>query len=124
MSDQKTEKIVIFGTHGPEDPERATLPFVMGNGALLMESEAMVILQGTGVLLAKKGCYEHVFAAGLPSLKDQVDAFLEQGGKILVCTPCIKERRIEESMLIETAEPIAAARAIQEVLAANAVLNY
>jgi uncharacterized protein len=124
MSDQKSEKIVIFGTHGPEDPERATLPFVMGNSGLIMESEVVVILQGTGVLLAKKGCYEHVFAAGLPPLKEQVDLFLQQGGKILVCTPCINERKIEESMLIEAAEPIAAARAIQDVLEANAVLNY
>lgn len=124
MSDPKPEKIVVIGTHGPEDPERATLPFVMGNAALLMEVQAVVILQGTGVLLAKRGCYEHVFAAGLPSLKNQVDTFLEQGGKILVCTPCIRERKIEESMLLDTAEPIAAARAIQEVLEANSVLSY
>ena len=124
MSDQKTEKIVVFGTHGPEDPERATLPFVMANAAMIMDVEAVVILQGTGVLLAKKGCYEHVFAAGLPSLQAQVEVFLEQGGKILVCTPCINERKITEAMLIETSEPIAAARAIQEVLEADAVLNY
>ena len=124
MSDQKTEKIVIFATHGPEDPERATLPFIMGNAAMIMESEAVVILQGTGVLLAVKGCYEHVFAAGMPPLQDQVKLFIEQGGKILVCTPCIKERKIDESMLIDTSEPIAAARAIQEVLESNGVINY
>ena len=76
------------------------------------------------MLLAPKGCYEHVFAAGLPSLQTQIETFLEQGGKILVCTPCINERKITEDMLIDTAEPIAAARAIQEVLDANAVLNY
>jgi uncharacterized protein len=124
MSEPNAEKIVVFGTHGPEDPERATLPFVMANAAMIMDVEAVVILQGTAVLLAKKGCYEHVFAAGLPSLASQVETFLEQGGKILVCTPCINERKITEDMLIETSEPIAAARAIQEVLEANAVLNY
>jgi uncharacterized protein involved in oxidation of intracellular sulfur len=124
MPGEKTEKIVIFATHGPEDPERATLPFVMGNGALVMDIETVVILQGVGVILAKKGCYEHVFAAGLPPLKELVDTFLSQGGKILVCTPCIRERKIDESMLVETAEPIAAARTVQEVLEANAVLNY
>jgi len=124
MSDEKTEKIVIFATHGPEDPERATLPFIMGNAAMVLDAEAVVILQGTGVLLAKQGCYEHVFAAGMPALKDQVKIFLEQGGKILVCTPCIKERQIDEAMLIKTVEPIAAARTIQEVLESDGVINY
>lgn len=124
MSEEKAEKIAIFATHGPEDPERASLPFVMGNAAMVMDVEAVVILQGTGVTLAKKGCYEHVFAAGLPALKQLVDDFVEQGGKILVCTPCIKERQITTDMLIETAEPIAAARAVSEVLESTGVINY
>ncbi len=121
---EKNEKVVIIATHGPEDPERATIPFVMGNASLLMEVQTTVILQGTAVLLSKQGCYEHVFAAGLPSLKELVDTFIGQGGKILVCTPCIRERKIDESMLVSTAEPIAAARSIQECLDATTVLSY
>lgn len=121
---EKQEKIVIIATHGPEDPERATFPFIMGNSTLLMDVEAAVILQGASVLLAKQGCYEHVFAAGLPSLQESIDTFVEQGGKILVCTPCIKERKIDESMLVSIAEPVASARVIQECLEATSVLNY
>ena len=92
--EEKNEKIVIFATHGPEDPERATLPFVMGNGALAMDVQVNILLQGNGVLLAKKGCYDHVFASGLPPLKELVGSFIEQGGGILVCTPCLEERKI------------------------------
>jgi predicted peroxiredoxin len=121
---EKTEKVVIFATHGPEDPERASLPFVMGNAALAMDSQATVILQGTGVTLAKKGCYEHVFAAGLPPLKELIHDFVEQGGKIWVCMPCIKERQITKDMLVEEAETTAAGKVIAEVLEANATLNY
>ena len=127
MSEPETdnvEKIVIFATHGPEDPERASLPFVMGNAALVMDSEATVVLQGTGVTLAKKGCYEHVFAAGLPSLKSLVHDFIDQGGKIWVCVPCIKERQITPDMLVDEAETTAAGKVITEVLEADAVLNY
>jgi uncharacterized protein involved in oxidation of intracellular sulfur len=90
MADAVSDKVVIIATHGPEDKERATLPFIMANSALVMESEAVVILQGTGVLLAQKGIYEHVFAGGLPPLKDQLETFLQLGGKLLVCTPCIE----------------------------------
>lgn len=124
MSEEKSEKVLIIATHGPDDPERATFPFVMANAALAMDTEAVIVLQGTGVFLAKKGTFEHVYAAGLPPLKDLMKTFMEQGGKLLVCTPCIKERHIEESMLVENSELIAGARVIQESLEANAVLNY
>jgi uncharacterized protein involved in oxidation of intracellular sulfur len=121
---QQAEKIVIIATHGAEDPERASLPFVIANAALAMDVEAVVILQGTGVTLAKKGCYEHVFAAGLPPLKDLVDSFIEQGGALLVCSPCLNERKITKDMLVETAQPVKAARVVTEVLEAKATLNY
>jgi uncharacterized protein involved in oxidation of intracellular sulfur len=124
MTEEKTKKLVVFATHGPDDPERATFPFVMANAALVMDTEAIIVLQGAGVLLATKGSYDHVYAAGLPPLKQLMASFIEQGGKLLVCTPCINERKIDESMLVETAEPIAAARAVQEAFEATAVLNY
>ena len=124
MADATTSKVVIIGTHGPEDPERATLPFVMGNAALAMDSEAVIILQATGVLLAKTGTYEHIFASGLPPLQDLLKSFLALGGKLLICTPCIQDRKIEPSMLIEGAEMIAGARVIAEVTESTAVLNY
>jgi uncharacterized protein len=124
MPDTKPDRVVIIATHGPEDPERATLPFVMGNAALAMDAEAVVVLQATGVLLAKTGTYEHIFASGLPPLQDLLQSFLELGGKLLVCTPCIQDRKIEPSMLVEGAEPIAGARVIQEVTESSAVLNY
>lgn len=120
----RKEKTVIFATHGPDDPERATFPFVMGNAALAMESQATIVLQGAGVALAKKGCHEHVFAAGLPPLSELLRDFLEQGGKIWVCVPCIKERRITADMLVEGAETTAAGKVVAEVLEADATLNY
>lgn len=124
MEESKPEKIVIFATHGPEDPERATLPFVCANAALAMDVQVTIILQGMGVLLAKKGCYEHVFCAGFDPLKKQVDDFLDFGGKIFVCIPCIQERKISTDMLIEKAEPTKAGRVVQEALEAQAVINY
>ncbi|MBN1547726.1 MAG: DsrE family protein [Syntrophaceae bacterium] len=124
MSDEKTEKMVIFVTHGGEDPERATLPFVVANAALAMEVGVTVILQGTAVTLAKKGCYEHVFAAGLDPLKKQVDNFFEFGGVMYVCIPCIEERKITPDMLVEKAKLVKAGTVVQACLEANAVLNY
>jgi len=124
MSEEKREKLVIFGTHGPEDPERACLPFVIGNAALVMEVQVTIMLQGGAVFLAKEGCYEHVFAAGLPPLKDLIQSFIEQGGKLLICTPCIQERNITTDMLVKIAQPVKAARAVMEILEATNVMTY
>ena len=120
----ETEKMVYIVTHAGEDPERATFPFMLATAAQAMEVEAVVALQGVSVFLAKKGYLEHVAAAGLPALKDLVNNFLEAGGKLLICTPCIKDRNIDESDLIEGSELIAAARLNQEILSANATLVY
>ncbi len=125
MSDEeKTEKIVIFATHGPEDPEMASLPFVIGNAALALDVKVTIVLQGVGVILATKGCYEHVFAGGLSPLKELVDSFIELGGRILVCGPCINERRITAEMLVDKAEISAAGKVVTASIEADAVLNY
>lgn len=123
-NEQQTEKIVIIATHGGEDPERACLPLVIANAALAMDIQAVVILQGAAVTIAKKGCYEHIFAPGLPALKDLVDSFIQQGGALLVCMPCLSERKITIDMLVESAQPVKAARVVTEVLEAKATLNY
>jgi predicted peroxiredoxin len=124
MSEEKPEKLVIFGTHGPEDPERACLPFVIGNAALVMEVQVTIMLQGSAVFIAKEGCYEHVFAAGLPPLKELILSFVEQGGTLLICAPCIQERNITPEMLVKIAQPVKAGRAVMEILGATNVMTY
>jgi len=89
-----------------------------------MEVETVVVLQGPAVFLAKKGCLEHVHSAGFAPLKELVDAFFEQGGKLVVCFPCIQERKIDVEDLIENATPIAGGALTEEILSANATLVY
>ena len=119
-----SEKIVIIATHGGEDPEKACLPFVVANAALAMDVQVTVILQSMGVMLAKKECYDHVFAAGFDPLKKMVDSFIEFGGQLFICIPCIESRKITPDLLIEKAQLVKAGKVVQEVLEANAVLNY
>ncbi len=44
---------------------------------------------------------EHVHSAGFGPLKELVDSFLELGGRLLVCVPCIQERKIDVKDLID-----------------------
>lgn len=124
MTEKKTEKIVYISTNGVENPEKASLPFVLANAAMVMEVETLVVLQGPAVFLARKGCLEHVHAAGFVPLKELVEAFFEQGGRMGVCVPCIQERKIDVSDLIEDAIPMAGGTLTEEILSANATLVY
>ncbi len=122
---ETSEKIVYICTHAGEDPERASMPFVMSNAALAMDIQATIALQGNGVYLAQKGYADNVLpGGGFPHIKELINMFLELGGTLKVCVPCIKERNIEESDLIEGAETTAAAALTEEMLAANRCLVY
>ena len=57
MAEEK-EKMVLVATHAGEDPERAIFPLMLANAAQSMDVEAVVVLQGNGVYLAKKGYAE------------------------------------------------------------------
>jgi predicted peroxiredoxin len=123
MSEEK-EKIFLIVTHAGEDPERATFPFVMANAAQAMDVEALVAVQGTGVYLAQKGYADHISVPGLTPLKTLIDNFIANGGKILVCIPCIEERKISQADLIQGAEPCKAGRLIVEMTTAKSSVVY
>jgi predicted peroxiredoxin len=121
---EKGEKIVYVGTHGPDEAERAIIPFMLANGAMVMDVEAVVILTGPGVMLALRGVADHVLVGGLTPLKKLIEEFLAQGGRLLLCTPCVQLRQLDKSELIGEAKLIAAAVFAEEVLSANAVLTF
>ncbi len=119
------EKMTILATHGPEDPERATIPFVMATAAQASDVEVVIGLQTTGVLLASKGVVEHIMAYGFPPLKDLFDAFIEAGGKLYVCGPCVKSRDIDPSAdFVEGAIVVSAATFVKEITESVATLVY
>ena len=124
MAETAEEKIVIIGTHGGEDPDRASLPFVVANAALAMDVKTTVILQGNAVTLAVKGAGANIQGIGFPPLKELMASYFGQGGKLLLCTPCIKGRNLAPETLVAEASLIAGARVVQECLEAKATLNY
>ncbi|MFC1895219.1 DsrE family protein [Thermodesulfobacteriota bacterium] len=121
---ESSRKLVIVATHAEENPDKATLPFVLGSAALAMGHEVVVILQTTGVYLAMKGYSDHVHASGFPPLADLMETYFEAGGELMVCSPCLQARRIEEQDLIAQARVIAGATLVAEALSGASVLSY
>ena len=82
MAEEK-EKIVLIATHAGEDPERAVFPFMLATAGQAMDVEAVVVLQGDGAYLAKKGYADDISFPGLTPLKSLIDTYVANGGKIL-----------------------------------------
>ncbi len=122
---EKQEKILYMCTHASDNPEKAAMPFVMANAALAMDIEVVVALQGPAVYLALKGYIEKMVPpGGFPAMEKLVKDFLELGGELRVCVPCMKTRNISDDELVENAKTVAAGELTVISLEADAVFTY
>ena len=53
-----------------------------------------------------------------------LEVFVESGGRLLVSIPCIEERNLKATNLIEQAVPSSGSALTQEILNAKAILTY
>lgn len=120
----ENEKLVIISTIGDENPEKATLPFVLATAAQASDVDVVVILQSNAVVLAKHGEAETVNAKDFMPLKDLLEAYVSSGGKLLICSPCLKARTISKEELIIGSSIIAAGTVVSEVMSAKSVVTY
>lgn len=109
--------VSIASSH--DNPDRATVAFVVAVASAASGQETTVFLSADGAWLGKRGEADKINEEGFAPLADLVAGFVEVGGRILVCTPCAKKRGITESDLVEGAV-IAGGAAVVALLAAGA----
>ena len=109
-------KFMAHATHGREDPERATLPFIAANVAASADQEAIVLLTIEGVWLATKGYADDVHHEGMPPLREVLDFLVASGGQIWACGACTKPRGITDDDMIDGARIISAADFVAEMV--------
>jgi predicted peroxiredoxin len=102
-------------THGRDDAERATLPFIVANVAASADQEAIVLLTIEGVWLATKGYADEIHHEGMPPLREVIDSLLASGGEVWACGACTKPRGITDEDLIEGARIVSAADVVAEL---------
>ena len=107
---------MIFNcTHGKEDPERATLPFVAANIAATAGQQAVVLCTVEAVWLGTAGGTDGIAHPGLPVLSDLYQQFVDNGGQIWLCGACTKPRGIGEAQLRKGSVIVGAAKVVEEV---------
>jgi uncharacterized protein len=117
-------KILVHATHGKEDVERATLPFVMGNVSATADQETVVLLTIEGVRLATYGYADEVQKEGFPPLKDVIRQFLDNGGQLWACGACAKPRGITEADLIPAARIVTADNVVEYMASGASTLTF
>ncbi|TAJ93981.1 MAG: sulfur reduction protein DsrE [Gammaproteobacteria bacterium] len=101
-------------TNCRKDTDRVTVGFVVANAALGSDKETVAFLSTDGVWAAVKGEAEKINeGAPFAPLKELIDKFVGNGGKILVCAPCLKKRNITDDQLIPGATPVGGATLVE-----------
>lgn len=117
-------KLLINCTHGQEDPERATLSFVVGNVAASADQEVVVLLTIDGVWNATRGYADDICKEGFQPLRDVMQSFINNGGQIWACGACAKPRGITEADMISGARIVSAANAVEFLASGAASLSF
>ena len=106
-------KFCVNLTHSKDDPDRATVGFVLANAALGSGKETMVFLSVDGVRLAQRGFADGIHEEGFAPLRELMDNFAKGGGTIYVCSPCFKKRKLDENNLVAGATIVGGAKLVE-----------
>jgi uncharacterized protein len=117
-------KLLIHSSHGKEDPERATLPFIVANNAAIAGQDVKVMLTIEGVWLATEGGAEGIHHEGLPPLAEIMKEYVANGGEVWACQSCTKPRGITDEHLVEGARVAAAMQAVEFLAGGAASLTF
>jgi predicted peroxiredoxin len=115
--------ILVNCAHGAEDPERAILPFVVGNVAASADQDVIVFLTIEGVRLATKGYADNVTKEGFQPAKDVIVSFVANGGQIWACAACTNPRGIKDDDLIPGAMIKTAANLVEALAGGATAIN-
>lgn len=117
-------QVMLHNTHGKDDVERASLTFLVGNVARSSNQEAAVLLTIEGVRVATKGYADGLQADGFAPLGELIQQFVAAGGHLWVCGACAKPRHITQADLIEGAEIVGAATAVEALVNGAQTLSW
>lgn len=106
-------KFCINLTCSTDNTDRATVAFVVANAAVASDKDTLVFLSIEAVRLSQKGVAEAIHEEGFAPLKDLMSSFVEAGGKIFVCSPCFKKRKLDENNLVDGALIVGGAKLVE-----------
>lgn len=77
-------KILITGSHGPDDPTRASMPFHIAKGAKEAGHDAAIVLLADAPLILKDAVRDSLIGVGMPPLKELFQFAIENKLRVYV----------------------------------------
>lgn len=117
-------KFCVSLTCAKNDPDKATVGFVVANAAVASDKDTMVFLSTEGVRLASPGYAETIREAGFAPLTELMSNFVKAGGRIFVCSPCFKKRGLDETKLHAGATIVGGAKLVEFLSDGSPCITY
>src|SRR6184192_1081803 len=111
-----SDTLIFNCTHGKEDAERATLPFVAANIAAAAGQESIVLCTIEAVWVGTEGGADGIAQPGLPVLADLYREFVDNGGQVWVGGACTKPRGNSEEQVAKGSKIVGAGKVVEEVI--------
>ena len=122
MSD-KHEELVVMIAHGAED-ERSSVGFTIANGGMTAGLKVSIFLTSSGVDLVRRGAVEMTQVAPLEPLSALIQDFIDRGGTLWACLPCVKARGYAEGDLRDGVIVTGASPMHERIKAGAATLSF
>ena len=117
-------KFCVSLTAAKDNPDKATVAFVVANAALGSDKDTLVFLSIEAVRLSQKGYADDIREEGFAPLKELMDNFAKAGGKIFVCSPCFKKRKLNENSLVAGAVIVGGAKLVEFLSDGSPCISY
>jgi predicted peroxiredoxin len=116
--------LVFLVTHGPDSPERVTIPFTMAVAVQALGTDVSIGFLADGAMLTKKGVADKIAFPGCAPLKDLMDTYRDRGGKFYTCPSGLATRHISIDDLIEGVSILHATEFAEQFITASNVLVF
>lgn len=120
---ENTRDLVVLVTHGI-DSELSSAAFTIANGGLTAGLRVSIFLTSSGVDLVRKRALETTQVKPLEPLADLVNDFINRGGTLWACTPCVTSRGYRQDDLLEGVEITGASQMHELIKNGAATLSF
>src|SRR3977135_1551816 len=117
-------KFCVSLTFAKDNTDKATVAFVVANAAVASDKETVVFLSIEAVRLSQGGSADGIHEEGFAPLKELMDNFAKAGGRMFVCSPCFKKRKLDENGLVAGASIVGGAKLVEFLSDGSPCVSY
>jgi predicted peroxiredoxin len=120
---ETTQELVVLMSHGA-DHEMSSVAFTIANGGMTAGLKVSIFLTSAAVDLVRKRSVDMTHVQPLEPLASLIQDFLNRGGQLWACTPCVKARGYEQDDLIPGVEIAGSSVMHERIKAGAATLSF